>query len=156
MNPHAITVRCGGPQDGAFIATLGKRTVIDSVPSTRHAKPADVLGNYERLLDIVERQSHRIFIAQRGEAPIGFLLAVDDLTDEVTGEPQRFIAYMAVDPAQRQLGVGALLLTAAENEARERGLPYITLMVTDENIAARTLYERNGFVTERRLLCKAL
>ena len=151
-----ITIRVGGPQDAAFIEALGKRTVMDSVPSTRNAQARDVLGSYKRLLDIVEKQSHRIFIAQRGSAPIGFLLAVDDLADEVTGEPQRFIAYIAVEPAQRQQGVGALLMAAAEDDARERGLPYITLMVTDENHAARGLYDRAGFVTERRLLCKPL
>jgi ribosomal protein S18 acetylase RimI-like enzyme len=32
----------------------------------------------------------------------------------------------------------------------------MSLMVTDENAAARALYERAGYVTERRLLCKPL
>ena len=153
---HPITVRRGVPEDGVFIDALGKRTLMDSVPTTRNADPADVLESYQRLLEIVEKHSHGVFIAQRGNAPIGFLLAVDDLPDEVTGERQRFIAYMAVEPAQRQQGVGALLMAAAEDEARERGLPYITLMVTNENHAARALYERAGFVPERLLLCKPL
>lgn len=153
---HPITIRRGGAEDAAFIEALGRITMMDSVPTTRHADAAEVLQNYRRLLDIVDTHSHRVFIAQRGEAPIGFLLAVDDLPDEVTGERQRFIAYMAVEPAQRQQGVGTLLMAAAEDEARERGLPYITLMVTNENQAARALYERAGFITERRLLCKPL
>jgi ribosomal protein S18 acetylase RimI-like enzyme len=32
----------------------------------------------------------------------------------------------------------------------------MALMVTEENAAARRLYERAGYRTERRLLCKAL
>ncbi len=53
-------------------------------------------------------------------------------------------------------GIGAALAAAAEDEARKRGLSYIALMVTEENRAARDLYERAGYVTERRLLCKIL
>ena len=32
----------------------------------------------------------------------------------------------------------------------------MALMVTEENAAARALYERAGYRTERRLLCKTL
>ena len=66
------------------------------------------------------------------------------LPDEVTALPQGFIAYMAVEPSLRERGVGAALLAAAEDEARRRGLPYMALMVTEENAAARALYERAG------------
>ena len=56
----------------------------------------------------------------------------------------------------RRGGVGSALLERAEDEARKRGAPYMALMVTEENAAARALYERAGYLTERRLLCKAL
>ena len=81
---------------------------------------------------------------------------LDDLPDEVTLLPQAFVAYMAVEPGVRRDGVGTALLAAAEDEARRRGLPYMALMVTEENAAARRLYERGGYRTERRLLCKPL
>ncbi len=81
---------------------------------------------------------------------------LDDLPDDVTGDVQAFVAYMAVEPELRGRGIGAALLAAAEDEARKRGLSYIALMVTEENRAARDLYERAGYVTERRLLCKIL
>ncbi|HEY1656009.1 MAG TPA: GNAT family N-acetyltransferase, partial [Candidatus Tumulicola sp.] len=79
-----------------------------------------------------------------------------DLPDEITSMPQGFVAYMAVEPACRRQGVGAALLAAAEDEARRLGLPYMTLMVTQENAAALSLYRRAGYFTERRLLCKPL
>jgi ribosomal protein S18 acetylase RimI-like enzyme len=79
-----------------------------------------------------------------------------DLPDEVTGSEQGFVAYMAVEPDARRHGVGKALLTAAEDAARARGLPFVSLMVTESNASARELYAQAGYVTERRLLCKAL
>ena len=81
---------------------------------------------------------------------------LDSLPDEVTGGDQAFIAYMAVEREHRGGGVGAALLQEAEDEARAMGAPYISLMVTEENDPARALYERAGYLTERRLLCKML
>jgi ribosomal protein S18 acetylase RimI-like enzyme len=129
---------------------------MDSVAASRHAAPPAVLENYERLLEIVEQQSHVTLVAEDEDTQVGFLLMLDQLPDEVTGQDQGFVAYMAVEPAYRSRGVGAALLDAAENEARRRGLPYMALMVTEENAPARALYERAGYTTERRLLCKTL
>jgi ribosomal protein S18 acetylase RimI-like enzyme len=151
-----IRVRAARSEDRDFIVRLGKRTVMDSAPARRHAEPVDVLESYDRLLEIVESQSHAALVAEDGEAPVGFVLMLDQLDDEVTGQAQGFIAYMAVERAYRNRGVGAALLKAAEDEARRRGLPYMALMVTEENAPARALYERAGYVTERRLLCKTL
>lgn len=151
-----MLIRDALPGDRTFIETLGKRTVMDSVSAGRNADPADVLKNYDRLLEIVNGQSHVALVAELNGERAGFLLMLDQLPDEVTGEEQGFIAYMAVERAHRGSGIGAALLKRAEDEARRRGLPYMTLMVTEENAAARTLYERAGYVTERRLLCKTL
>jgi len=151
-----LSVRVGRDADRAFVRALGKRTAMDSVSSVRRASPPIVLESYERLLEIVENQSHVALIAEQAGVPVGFLLLLDGLADEVTGEPQAFVAYMAVEPAHRRAGVGAALMQAAEDEARSRALPYMALMVTEENAAAQALYAGAGFVTERRLLCKEL
>jgi ribosomal protein S18 acetylase RimI-like enzyme len=47
-------------------------------------------------------------------------------------------------------------MEAAEAAARAAGLTYISLMVTEENRAARALYDRTGFLTERRMMTKRL
>jgi ribosomal protein S18 acetylase RimI-like enzyme len=142
--------------DRAFIKALGRRCVMSSIGSLRRADAANAREAFDRLCDIVESQSHVTLIARRNGVRVGFLLLLDDLPDEVTLLPQAFVAYMAVEPSARQAGVGTALLAAAEYEARRRGLPYIALMVTEENGAARGLYDRNGYLTERRLLCKRL
>ena len=151
-----LTIREAAPGDWRFIEALGKRTVMDSVSTLRHATPNAVFANFERLLEIVEGRRHVALIAEVDDDPAGFMLVLDSLPDEVTGDDQAFVAYMAVDPAMRGTGIGAAMLARAEDEARMRGAPYMALMVTEENAAARNLYERAGYVVERRLMCKTL
>jgi ribosomal protein S18 acetylase RimI-like enzyme len=150
------TIREGTAADRAFVEDLGKRTLGDSVARFRYANPAMLEASYDLLLDFVYREPHIAFIAERDGEPVGFALMLLAMPDEVTRMPQGFIAYMAVEPSARRYGIGSRLLSAAEDEARRRGLPYIGLMVTDDNAAAREMYERAGFLTERRLLCKPL
>ncbi len=151
-----LLIRSATPQDHRFIETLGKRTLIDSVSPLRRPSPADVLGKFDRLLEIVEGREHLALIAEVDGESVGFLLMITSLPDEVTGDDQSFIAYMAVARERRGGGIGAALLRTAEDEARASGMPYMTLMVTEENATARALYERAGYRTERRLLCKML
>ena len=146
----------GEQEDRVFVAELGRRCVMSSTSSLRPAPEVDVRDAFDRLYAIVESQSHVTLIAQRDGQRAGFLLLLDELPDEVTLIPQAFVAYMAVEPDLRGKGVGAALLAAAENEARRRRLPYISLMVTEENEPACRLYEHAGYRTERRLLCKPL
>lgn len=149
-----MTVRPGSPRDWAFVEDLGARTLESS--RVRGADDASLLLGFVRLLDLVRAQPHRLLIAQDDGVSIGFVLLLTDLPDEVSLTRQAFVAYMAVEPAKRGRGAGRAMLEAAENEARAMGLPYISLMVTETNAAAIGLYDREGYHTERRLLCKAL
>jgi len=142
--------------DREFVLDLGRRSVMSSVASIRPVPEGDARAAFDRLHDLIESQSHRTLIARRDGERAGFLFLLDTLPDEVTLLPQAFVAYMAVEPAARNCGIGAALLAAAEDEARRQGLPYIALMVTDENAPALRLYERSGYRPERRLLCKPL
>lgn len=151
-----ISVRRGASGDRVFAQDLGERTMTDSVAPMRSYRPGALAASYAMLLDFVFDQSHLMLVAERGGRRVGFLLLLDSIPDEVTRMPQAFVAYMAVEPEERRRGVASLLLSAAEDEARRRGLPYIGLMVTETNAAARALYERAGYLTERRLLCKPL
>jgi ribosomal protein S18 acetylase RimI-like enzyme len=151
-----IRIREGRTEDRPFVEDLGKRTMGDSVAKFRFVNESMLEASYEGLLDFIYRQSHALLIAEHDGGRAGFILMLDTMPDEVTRMPQGFIAYMAVEPSHRGNGIGSRLLAAAEDEARRRGLPYMGLMVTEDNAAARALYERAGYLTERRLLCKPL
>ncbi len=151
-----FAIRAGTAADRPFVADLGKRTMGDSVAQFRYVNESMLESSYEGLLDFVFRQPHVLIVAERKGVRAGFILMLDTMPDEVTRMPQGFVAYMAVEPSARGAGIGSRLLAAAEDEARRRGLPYMGLMVTEDNAAARSLYERAGYLTERRLLCKPL
>jgi len=148
--------RAASAADRAFGDDLGRRSTASSVSSLRPVPAPAAIAAYERLLETVDAQSHVMLIAECDGRRAGFALLLDDLPDDVTGLPQAFLAYMAVEPALQRRGIGMALLRAAEDEAKLRGLPYMAFMVTEENAAARALYERAGYVTERRLLSKSL
>lgn len=128
----------------------------DSLSSLRGAPEPLVFASYARLIDFALDQSHVLLVAASGLERLGFLVMLDSLPDEVTGLPQAFVAFMAVEPHSRRRGIAASLLKAAEDVARERGLGFVSLMVTEDNAAARELYAQAGYVTERRMLCKPL
>lgn len=151
-----IAVREGDERDLPFIVDLGRRVAMTSVSALRDASPPMVENSYERLVEYVESRERTIFIAERDGREAGFLMLLEDLPEEVTLEAQGFIAYMAVEPEERRHGAGAALLAAAEDYSRERGLPTISLMVTEDNVPARRLYDAAGYVTERRLMTKRL
>lgn len=148
--------RADGAADYAFVRDLGRTSVMSSVGSLRKTTQTLAIAAFDRLDEIVKAQSHVAFIASEDGHRVGFILLLDELPDEVTLTAQGFIAYMAVVPDRQGAGAGTALLAAAEDEARRLGLPYMALMVTEENGVARRLYERAGYQTERRLLCKAL
>jgi ribosomal protein S18 acetylase RimI-like enzyme len=146
----------GKPEDFDWVRDLGHRTMLSSVSGLRDAEPARVAESFDRLLDFAFGHSHVLLVARDPMERLGFVLFLDQLPDEVTGLPQAFVAYAAVEPHARRREIGRGLFVAAEAEARKRGLPYMSFMVTEENVAARELYAQLGYQTERRQLCKRL
>lgn len=62
-------------------------------------------------------------------------------------QPRSFgILSIAVDPDKQGLGVGKVLMAAAEREAKLRGKEQINLSVSVRNAAAIRFYERGGWV----------
>ncbi|HYZ17464.1 MAG TPA: GNAT family N-acetyltransferase [Candidatus Acidoferrum sp.] len=152
-----VAVRPGTRDERDFVRDLGRRTASSSVSAVRDARYDDVLSSFDRLVEYVFGRNHALLIAEDGDGTLlGFLLLLYDLPDEVTLTEQAFVAYTAVEPFARGRGVGRALMEAAEAAARKAGLAYISLMVTEENGAARGLYEGSGFRTERRMMTKRL
>ncbi len=154
MTTALAAVRRGDERDRAFVRSLGERSADTSVSSLRGGDPVSVRIAFERLLAFVDEREHVVLIAELGDRRVGFVLLIFDLPDEVTLTDQAFVAYMAVEPDARGTGVGRALLDEAERSARDAGRGVVSLMVTEENAAARALYDGAGYVTERRMLSK--
>jgi ribosomal protein S18 acetylase RimI-like enzyme len=151
-----VTVRRGTNADREFVLDLGRRSATSSVSAVRVAKYDDVVLSFERLAGWVYTRRHDLLIAEENGERVGFLLLLYDVPDEVTLTDQAFVAYTAVEPFARGRGAGRAMMDAAEACALAHGLEYVSLMVTDDNTPARTLYERAGFLTERRMMTKAI
>ncbi len=152
-----IAIRLGdAARDRAFIVDLGRRVASTSVSSQRVTVLPLVEAAYEQLIDYTLRRDHEILVAEVDDVAAAFALLLYDEPDQVSLTEQTFVAYMAVEPAWERRGIGRTLLAIVEEQARKRGFPYLTLMVTEENAAARALYESAGFTTERRQMVKEL
>lgn len=152
----AIAIRPGDVRDREFVLELGRRVSETSLSQIRPAPLVLVTNAYDRLIQYIDARVHTLLIATDGTQSVAFAIVIRDLPDEVTGTEQAFIAYMAVEPAYQRQGIASALLRAAEEVAIADGLPFISLMVTEDNAAARRLYERAGFATERRMMTKEL
>lgn len=84
-------------------------------------------------------------IAMQHNTPIGLCLVTR------RGSRSRVHA-MGVAPAYRGKGVGQQMLERCVAAAKARGDSRISLEVITANVGARHLYEKNGFVVERKLL----
>jgi ribosomal protein S18 acetylase RimI-like enzyme len=56
-----------------------------------------------------------------------------------------YVAELYVVPARRGRGLGRALMTAALELARERGADHVELATSEDDVAARALYESLGF-----------
>ena len=85
-----------------------------------------------------------VLLAFDGSRPTGLAIGFYGFSSFVA-RPLLNIHDLAVIPAERGNGVGRALLSAAEAAARAYGCCKLTLEVQDDNLPARTLYERFGF-----------
>ena len=81
----------------------------------------------------------------------GVILAAEEGNDLLGYVWARFvldegdIGNVAVAPDSRRRGIGAALLKALFAESERRGAAVLQLEVRESNLAARRLYEKNGF-----------
>jgi ribosomal protein S18 acetylase RimI-like enzyme len=61
-----------------------------------------------------------------------------------------YVAELYVQPEHRGEGLGLALMTAVLETARARGADYIELATSEDDVAARALYERLGFINRER------
>ncbi len=84
-----------------------------------------------------------VLVAVRGTELLGNLVML-----RRTNSRKARIYSVVVSPQARGLGIGSRLVAAAEKFARSKDCQAVSLEVRADNIAARALYARRGYVEE--------
>ncbi|MGH8114994.1 MAG: GNAT family N-acetyltransferase [Rhodanobacteraceae bacterium] len=133
---------------------------MSSAAVIRHATPADAAA-------ILEMEQHFPSDRMSARALRGFLrsprarvwVALADaghvagnvvLLTRANSSAAR-IYSVVVDPAARGRGIAARLVQTAEADAHQRRLAAITLEVRADNVPARALYHKHGYVEHKML-----
>lgn len=126
-SPPSVTVSRATIADLAQVAELERQCYSDPWPASAFAElPANPVVYFA-----VARQGTERSVA-------GYVIAWTVL-DEAE------LANLAVEPALRRDGVGARLLDAMLEDARQHSVKRVYLEVRESNVAARRLYASRGF-----------
>ena len=141
------TIRPGTARDARRLAELAGQLGYEATADQALA----------RLSDIVGRDDETVLVAVDGDdRPVGWITVarVRTLTDDATV----LIGGLVVDEGRRSSGVGAELLAAGEDWAREHGATEIVVRTRTTRARAHRFYEREGYrlVKESRVYAKDL
>ena len=126
--------------------------------------------NLRRVLDVIAREKHFLafFAAPAAEEAYAFYRGILEHNDshyvallnskvigwcDVIRKPQAAVQHvgvlgMGIHPDHRRQGVGTQLIQTTIAKAWDNGLTRIELTVRADNVAARTLYQKHGFIQE--------
>jgi hypothetical protein len=63
-----------------------------------------------------------------------------------------WVYYLAVDPDRRHKGYGRVMMDAAENWLRERGIEKLQLLVRADNTGVKNFYQSLGYSMQERII----
>jgi ribosomal protein S18 acetylase RimI-like enzyme len=134
--PPELTVRRAGPDDVAAIGQLlhDFNTEYDEPTPT----PAALAERFRQLL------TRDTVVLLGGSGPDG--IAVMRFRPAIwTTELECYLAELYVVPERRGHGLGRVLMKEAMRVARAEGATYMDLGTSEDDVAARRLYESLGF-----------
>ena len=152
-----IVVRRARMFDLPFLRRLTLETVTFGIPEGRDIPNAEVKKNVVPYLDDLEVMLHRkqdvaVLVAvddEREDRPVGFLILEFNHVEHSTGEPQSFIANLAVEPDYWGKYVGSHMVREAAKVSGQKGYRYMTSQISASN--RRTVMQALwlGFEIER-------
>ena len=129
-----MNVRLAGPADARVIGQL----LHDFNTEYEDATPGPQ-ALAERLITLMATDSAVLLAYDAGLAVLRFRLSIWAPGQEC------YLAELYVRPERRGEGLGRALLEAAIVEARRRGADHMELGTSEDDVAARALYEEVGF-----------
>ncbi|SCF36248.1 Ribosomal protein S18 acetylase RimI [Micromonospora viridifaciens] len=142
-----VTLRRAEPDDLMAVGALHQRSRVAAyssfLPPESLAEPTpEAMGRYWVERWQWERADHRMTVAERDDALVGFsYLGPDDAADPATG----LLNAIHLEPDERGRGTGRALMVDALTAMRARGWTRAALWVLERNAPARRFYERGGW-----------
>jgi ribosomal protein S18 acetylase RimI-like enzyme len=135
-HPRDLTVRRAGPDD---VEAIG-RLLHDF--NTEYEEPTPTPGALaDRFRELLAGDT---LVLLAGSGPDG--IAVMRFRPAIwTTELECYLAELYVVPERRGQGLGRALMNAAMDTARAEGATYMDLGTSEDDVAARNLYESLGF-----------
>lgn len=98
-----------------------------------------------RILRPVQEGTGMVLVAETGGRVVGYIAAHKQI-DEMDAYERVYVADLGVNKAYRGKGIGTLLITEVERQAKEVfHVQYLRIGVLSPNIDAYRLYKRLGF-----------
>jgi ribosomal-protein-alanine N-acetyltransferase len=141
LETTTVALRAARPEDRPYVTALSGRVFAE-------------LGDYARILGGWFDHAHvNTTLAVVDDEPVGFVMwAFVHGGEDDPSHPVADVIGIAVAPRWRRVGIGALLLGNAIQQARAFASAVdartIALSVAESNAGARALFERHGFALE--------
>lgn len=135
-------IRRGRPEDHDAVVALDIRSFE---PHTSPGQPITAANNF---FERVPAEQH--FMAWLDGHLVGYI-RMGHPTSLPSNAHVVEIQGLAVDPAARGRGVGAMLVRAVLDDAEQRGMRKVSLRVMGGNPTAQRLYQRMGFEVQGHL-----
>ena len=146
-----LRVEVAGPDRIADLAPLWAALQMHHATLPDLPEARTVEESWRRRRGLYERwmaEGGRLFLAVRGDRPVGYLMLTTDDQGSSTwelGEGHASVETLAVLESERSTGVGSALMDAALESVDSDGIPATAVGVAATNVDARRFYERHGF-----------
>ena len=143
---QAVRVRSAAPAELPAVSRLVEAAYAEFEPYLTPANWARMTGNIARVVE--SGGPGELLVAYLGDQLAGTVTYLPPGPKDYRRVPQDWavIRVLGVDPALRGLGVASALTDECLARARADGAPAVGLHTAEMMTAARTLYERAGFV----------
>lgn len=143
---HPITSRLATLSDLPTIAAL-----FDAYRQF-YEQPADLALAKQFIGERIHRSESVILLAENDHQEVLGFCQLYPTFCSVEAKPIFALYDLFVQPSARQLGVGKLLLQAAEQHAQQSGFARMDLTTAKTNFAAQSLYEATGWLRDEVFL----
>jgi GNAT superfamily N-acetyltransferase len=153
---NGVTIRVAAEKDRDFILGLSPR--LAEVAGVKwHTEHVVQKMQDDYIREVLDRKTldHVTLIAEKNGCSLGFI-HVCAHEDSISGEACGTIPLLAVSPETQGMGVGQILMKAAEVWAKDQGYRLLHLEVFANNSKARGFYQNLGFESETLHMIKTL